>query len=94
MKSDTLRGHLFRGEALPEKIQDTIECEFGKEQWMAAGEMAQQLTELAALPENLGSTPSTHMVCNLGSRGPEALCLSLLGPGTHVINRYTRRQNT
>jgi hypothetical protein len=42
------------------------------------GEMAYQLRALAALPENLGSIPSTHMttlttVCNSNSRAYDTL---------------------
>jgi hypothetical protein len=39
---------------------------------MKAGEMAQQFRALTALPENLGSIPSSHMVAhiyNSSSRG-------------------------
>jgi hypothetical protein len=42
-----------------------------------AGEMAQWLRALAALPEDLGWIPSTHMVattiCSSSSRGSDAL---------------------
>jgi len=63
---------------------------------MGAGEMAQRLRALVALPEDTGLKPRTHMVltvCNPRSKGSHIL---LLPPHycTQVIHRHTRRRNT
>jgi hypothetical protein len=50
-----------------------------------AGEMTQQLRALAALPEDLGSIPSTpiRQLCNSSSRGSDAFLWSLWALHTH-----------
>ena len=50
-----------------------------------AGKTVQQLRELVALPEDLGSIPSTHTVCNSCCRGPETFFSPILAPGMHVV---------
>lgn len=60
-------------------------------------ERAQCLTPVVALPEGLGSSPSTHMAaqnCNFSFRGSDTLFQSLPATGTNVIPRYKHRKNT
>jgi hypothetical protein len=51
---------------VPPHIRDLlyIEIPFGKKIHVVAGEMAQQLRRLAALPGDPGSIPSTHMAAH------------------------------
>ena len=62
-----------------------------------AGEMAQWLRALAALLEDLGSIPSTHITaytaCDSTSREPNPHFWPLLASGTHVVHKYTCRQD-
>jgi hypothetical protein len=57
---------------------------------LEAEEMTQQLRALAAFPEDLGSTPSTHMEAhnhlNLSSRTSNALA-GFLGKCMKVVHR-------
>jgi hypothetical protein len=57
----------------------------------------QWLGILAALPEDLGSIPSTDMVshssCNFSSRESKGFFWSPWAPGMHVLHRHTCRIN-
>lgn len=59
--------------------------------------VAQQLRALAAFSEDLGSTPSTHMVAqtthNSRSRGYKTLFCPPWAPGIHLVNRHACKQN-
>lgn len=54
-----------------------------------AGEMAQQLWELAALVEELGLVPSIHIVTHFSSRRSDALFWPLWAPSMHMAYIYS-----
>lgn len=68
------------------------------DRYQIAGDMAQWLQELVALPEDLSLTPSIYMVAhtsvNSSLRGSDTFFWSQKARDTYMVYKYTCRQNT